>query len=192
MQLPNNPSQSPETFCNFVEVHAAQRFDLRFLRRFRAGLSIRKSSSFLPPLIRSNKPTSRPAQASPDGPRYFGGTFLPRNALPPLQPTKAIALSILSNCFSISARCSRLAADRHARRSKPPGVSSIARVSSTRADRACPMATHPHHPWGCWIFAGRAARSRSNNLVISTTEQRAHFPTREVRRSLHLDCAGND
>jgi len=122
MQLPNNPSQSPETFCNFVEVHAAQRFDLRFLRRFRAGLSIRKSSSFLPPLIRSNKPTSRPAQASPDGPRYFGGTFLPRNALPPLQPTKAIALSILSNCFSISARCSRSISSTRFRRSmaRPP------------------------------------------------------------------------
>ena len=122
MQLSNNPSQSPETFCNFVEVHAAQRFDLRFLRRFRAGLSIRKSSSFLPPLIRSNKPTSRPAQASPDGPRYFGGTFLPRNALPPLQPTKAIALSILSNCFSISARCSRSISSTRFRRSmaRPP------------------------------------------------------------------------
>ena len=51
MQLPNNPSQSPETFCNFVEVHEAQRFDLRFLRLFCADLSIRKSSSFFPPLI---------------------------------------------------------------------------------------------------------------------------------------------
>src|SRR5215467_8121561 len=45
----NNPSQSPETFCNFVEVHEAQRFDLRFLHLFCADLSIRKSSSFLPP-----------------------------------------------------------------------------------------------------------------------------------------------
>src|SRR5215831_11550964 len=61
-------------------------------------------------------------------------------------------------------------------RSQAPGVSSIARVSSTRADRARPMATQPHFPWGCWIFAGRAARSRSNNLVISTTEQHAALP----------------
>src|SRR6516165_8761346 len=70
----------------------------------------------------------------------------------------------------------RPGADRHALDHKPPGVSSIARVSSTRADRARPMATQPHHPWGCWILAGRAARSRSNNLVISTTEQRAALP----------------
>src|SRR5262249_5500089 len=39
-------------------------------------------------------------------------------------------------------------------RNEAPGVSSIARVSSTRADRARPMATQPHHPSGCWIFAG--------------------------------------
>ena len=61
-------------------------------------------------------------------------------------------------------------------RSQAPGVSSIARVSSPRADRARPMATQPHHPWGCWIFAGRAAWSRSDNLVISTTEQHAALP----------------
>ena len=70
----------------------------------------------------------------------------------------------------------RPGADRHALDHKPPGVPSIARVSSTRADRARPMATQPHHPWGCWILAGRAARSRSNNLVISTTEQHAALP----------------
>jgi len=43
-----------------------QRFDLRFLRPFRADLSIRKSSSFLPPLIASTSqtrscPTDRPS-----------------------------------------------------------------------------------------------------------------------------------
>src|SRR5262245_33222050 len=70
----------------------------------------------------------------------------------------------------------RPGADRHVLDHKPPGVSSFARVSSTRADRARPMATQPHHPWGCWIFARRAARSRSNNLVISTTEQPAAIP----------------
>src|SRR5215472_11344634 len=35
----------------------------------------------------------------------------------------------------------RPGADRHALDHKPPGVSSIARVSSTRADRARPMVT---------------------------------------------------
>src|SRR6516225_2369865 len=38
------------------------------------------------------------------------------------------------------------------------------------------MATQPHHPWGCWIFAGRAPRSRSDNLIISTTERHAALP----------------
>src|SRR5262249_49630631 len=77
------------------------RFDLRFLRRFRADLSIRKSSSFLPPLIAATSHLGlapRPAQVSPDRLRYFGGTFLPflpppRTTLAP--PTKAI----LSNCI---------------------------------------------------------------------------------------------
>jgi len=94
--------------CDLCEGH---RFDLRFLRPFRA-LSIRKSSSFFPPLIAATSQrgfASLPAQVSPDGPRYFGGTFLlfktlrrPRTTLRP--PTKA---SILSNCFCTSARCSR-------------------------------------------------------------------------------------
>src|SRR5262249_55081405 len=75
-------------------------------------------------------------------------------------------------------------------RSKDPPSISIARVSSTRADRARPMATQPHHPWGCWIFAGRATRSRSNNLVISTTEQRAALPYQGSARR-QPDCAGN-
>jgi hypothetical protein len=60
------------------------RFDLRFLRPFRADLSIRKSSSFLPPLIAAASQRGlapRPAQVSPEGPRYFGGTFFPFNAL---------------------------------------------------------------------------------------------------------------
>src|SRR5262245_46428469 len=61
------------------------RFDLRFFRAFRADLSIRKSSSFFPPFIAAISQRGlarRPAQVSPDGPRYFGGTFLPFNALP--------------------------------------------------------------------------------------------------------------
>src|SRR6516225_1721418 len=65
-------------------MYEAHRFDLRFLRRFRADLSIRKSSSFLPPLIAATSQRGvapRPAQVSPDGPRYFGGTFLPFNVL---------------------------------------------------------------------------------------------------------------
>src|SRR6266446_10437437 len=83
------------------------RFALRFFRPFRADLSIRKWSSFLPPLIAATSQTGlapRPAQVSPEGLRYFGGTFLPLNALPPplttlRRRTRAIALSILSNCF---------------------------------------------------------------------------------------------
>src|SRR5262244_2811427 len=88
--------------------YEAQRFDLRFLRTFRADLSVRKSSSFFPRLIAATSQRGfapRPAQVSPDGLRYLGGTFLPLNGLPPPRttlapPTKAI----LSNCFSISAR----------------------------------------------------------------------------------------
>src|SRR5215813_7425893 len=101
-------------FTQFARVCEAHRFDLRFFRPFRADLSIKKSSSFLPPLIAATSQRGlapRPAQVSPDGPRYFGGTFLPFNALPPprttLAPPTAIALPILSNCFSSSARCSR-------------------------------------------------------------------------------------
>jgi hypothetical protein len=47
--------------------------------------------------------TPRPAQVSPDGLRYFGGTFLPFIDLPdlPLGPGMA------ANCFSISVRHSR-------------------------------------------------------------------------------------
>src|SRR5215472_4552898 len=62
------------------------RLDLRLLRRLRADLSIRKSSSFLPRLIAATSQRGfapRPAQVSPDGPRYLGGTFLPFNALAP-------------------------------------------------------------------------------------------------------------
>src|SRR5215472_18518631 len=59
------------------------RFDLRFLR----PLSIKKSSSFFPPLIAATSQRGfapRPAHVSRDGPRYLGVTFLPFNALPPL------------------------------------------------------------------------------------------------------------
>src|SRR5260370_13550555 len=90
------------------------RLDLRLVRRFRADLSIKKSSSFLPPLIAATSHRGlapRPAQVSPEGPRYFGATSLPLNALTlrPLRPTlsppgTAIALSILSNWFCISVR----------------------------------------------------------------------------------------
>ena len=87
------------------------RFDLRFFRPFRADLSIKKSSSSFPPLIAATSQRGlapRPAQVSPNGPRYFGATFLPFKTPPPPRtlrppPTTAMA-SILSNCFSISAR----------------------------------------------------------------------------------------
>jgi hypothetical protein len=84
------------------------RFDLRFLRPFRADLSIKKSSSFFPPLIAVTSQRGlapRPAQVSPDGPRYFGGTFFPFNALPRPRTTLAPPTTpILSNWFSSSAR----------------------------------------------------------------------------------------
>src|SRR5215510_6953426 len=89
-------------FTQFARVCEAHRFDLRFFRPFRADLSIRKSSSFLPLLIAATSQrglTPRPAQVSPEGLRYFGGTFLPFNALPP--PRTSLApptTAILSNC----------------------------------------------------------------------------------------------
>jgi hypothetical protein len=67
--------------------YEGHRFDLRFFRPFRADLSIRKSSSFFPPLIAATSHLGfapRPAQVSPDGPRYFGGTFFPLKAHPSL------------------------------------------------------------------------------------------------------------
>src|SRR5215470_10512327 len=92
-------------------MHEGQRFDLRFLRPFRADLSIRKSSSFFPPLIAATSHlgfTPRPAQVSPDGLRYLGGTFLPLNVLPrprtTLRPPTTAKAVMLSNCFSSSAR----------------------------------------------------------------------------------------
>jgi hypothetical protein len=86
--------------------YEAQRFDLRFFRPFRADFSIKKSSSFFPPLIAATSQRGfapRPAQVSPDGLRYFGGTFLPLNVLPPplitLAPPPTAMAPILSNCF---------------------------------------------------------------------------------------------
>src|SRR6516225_1589605 len=78
------------------------RFDLRFLLPLRADLSIRKSSSFFAATSQRGF-APRPAQVSPEGLRYFGGTFLPLNALPPPRPTPPTT-AILSNCFSISVR----------------------------------------------------------------------------------------
>src|SRR5215472_13088229 len=85
-----------------------QRFDLRFLRPLRADLSIRKSSSFFPPLMAATSHLGfapRPAQVSPDGLRYLGGTFFPFNALRPPRTTLAPPTKAkLFNCFSGSAR----------------------------------------------------------------------------------------
>jgi hypothetical protein len=60
-------------------VGPGHRFDLRLFRPFLADLSIKKSSIFFPSLNQQAAP--RPAQVSPEGPRYFGSTFLPFNAL---------------------------------------------------------------------------------------------------------------
>src|SRR5215467_10617859 len=107
----DDPLQTEQKYPVLLE-YASHRFDLRFFHPFRADLSIRKSSSFFPPLIAATSQRGlapRPAQVSPDRLRYLGGTFFPFNTLPPrratLAPsTKSIALSILSNCCSISAR----------------------------------------------------------------------------------------
>src|SRR6516225_11359235 len=94
-----------EFFTKFARVYEAQRFDRRFFRPFRADLSIRKSSSFFPLLIAATSHfgfAPRPAQVSPEWLRYFGGTFLPLNALTDTLPRgRVMALPILSNCFSI-------------------------------------------------------------------------------------------
>src|SRR5215831_11709350 len=82
-----------------VTVYEAQRFDLRFLRPFRADLSIRKSSSFFPPLIAATSHLGfapRPAQVSPEGLRYFAGTFLPFNTLP--LPRTTLVTPKAANC----------------------------------------------------------------------------------------------
>src|SRR5262249_8446257 len=98
-----------------------QRFDLRFLRPFRVALSIKKSSSFFPPLIAATSQRGlapRPAQVSSDGPRYFGGTFLPLNGLPPPRTTlRPPTTGILSNSFSSSARRLRRVSSTRSRRS---------------------------------------------------------------------------
>jgi hypothetical protein len=115
----------PGGFAQEVHINIGHRFDLRFLRLFGADLSIKRSSSFFPPLIAATSQRGlapRPAQVSPDGPRYFGGTFLPFNALRPprtilRRPTTAIVLSIFSNCCSISARRSRSILSTRLRRS---------------------------------------------------------------------------
>src|SRR5215472_2205345 len=74
----------------------------------------------------------------------------------------------------------RPGADRHALDHKPPGVSSIARVSSPRADRARPMATQPHHPRGFWPGAPRVgwgmywpSTNRNHAIVGLLVEGRA-------------------
>src|SRR5262245_15520200 len=83
--------------------YEGQRFDLRFLRPFRADLSIKKSSSFFPPLIAATSQRGlapRPAHVSPEGPRYFGGTFLPLKTLARPRTTTLLPppTAILSNC----------------------------------------------------------------------------------------------
>ena len=111
-------------FQNLRRVYQAQRFDLRFFRPFLADLSIKKSSSFFPPLIAATSQRGlapRPAQVSPDGLRYFGGTFFPFNALPPPRPRTTACgpaiLSICSICLCSSARRLRRASSTRSRKS---------------------------------------------------------------------------
>jgi hypothetical protein len=99
-------------------------FDLRFFRPFVAELSIKKSFSFFPSLIAATSQRGRaprPAQVSRDGPRYFGATFLPFNALVGRRPRAGLSPLIdaytRANCFSISARRSRSASSTRCRSS---------------------------------------------------------------------------
>src|SRR5215470_10730403 len=121
----DDPLQTEQKYPVLLE-YASHRFDLRFFHPFRADLSIRKSLSFLPPLIAATSQRGlapRPAQVSPDGPRYFGGTFLPFKALPPPPTTLAPPTSaILSNRFSSSARRSRSISSTRFRRSISPST----------------------------------------------------------------------
>src|SRR5215469_15498525 len=113
----DDPLQTEQKYPVLLE-YASHRFDLRFFHPFRADLSIRKSSSFFPPLIAVTSQRGlapRPAQVSPDGPRYFGGTFLPFETPPP--PRAPPTTAILSNCFSSSARCSTSTSSTRLRRS---------------------------------------------------------------------------
>ena len=66
-------AEQAHTLELFTKFAKGQRFDLRFLRRFRADLSIRKSSSFFPPLI---------AATSQRGPRYFWHTLISTRWVP--------------------------------------------------------------------------------------------------------------
>jgi hypothetical protein len=75
------------------------RFDLRFFCPFRADLSIKKSSSFFPRFIAATSHRGlapRPAQVSPEGPRYLGLIFLPFNALACRMPNGRFAQPELS------------------------------------------------------------------------------------------------
>src|SRR5262249_7138225 len=96
---------------------------LPFFRPLRADLSIKKSSSFFPRLIAATSQRGfapRPAQVSPDGPRYFGGTFFPFNALPP--PRTTLETPQAANCCSSSARCLLRVSSTRFRRSISPST----------------------------------------------------------------------
>src|SRR5215813_12675010 len=69
----------------------------------------------------------------------------------------------------------------------PPGYPRLLASARREPIEPAQWPTQPHHPWGCWILAGRAARSRSNSLVISTTEQHAALPYQGTRRSEKLE-----
>src|SRR5215469_2123050 len=90
--IARNPRKDPRVrnLCSrppaAIVTPEGHRFDLRFFRPFRADLSIKKSSIFFPPLIAATSQRGlapRPAHVSPEWLRYFGGTFLPFNVLPP-------------------------------------------------------------------------------------------------------------
>src|SRR5262249_31945496 len=69
-----------------------------------------KSSSLFPPLIAATSQrglTPRPAQVSPEGPRYLGGTFFPFNVLPPPRPPTTASASSASAVTRVLQICAR-------------------------------------------------------------------------------------
>src|SRR6516225_306253 len=79
------------------------------------------SADGLQPLIATTSQRGlapRPAHVSPEGLRYFGGTFLPFNALPPPRTILRLPTTpIPSNCLSSSARRSESSPSTRSRRS---------------------------------------------------------------------------
>src|SRR5262249_34982118 len=146
---PWQQAEYPDCDCSsHCDLSEAQRFDLRF--PFRAAFSIKKSSSFFPLFIAATSHLGfapRPAQVSPEGLRYFGGTFVPFNALAPVfrRPTTPIALFSLSNCRSTSARCLQSVSSIWSCRSRSAPTSISDRFIFSISGLLCEASSDPTH-----------------------------------------------